>query len=745
MNVWRIGSRWNDEGAAGTTIIDIFIDYRVLFIGTDKSYADNICEGDLFAVTDGYAVVALAKALSRFKPLSNFGLNFSTEAENRCNPSGQTGCLAHIILLEKEDHLRHECRNSLCRAPQISEQVAKLWDKYTKEKPAKTVFDITSKKYVVDGGVSESLLAQHISYCVPIYQRPYSWGDREIRRFLTDMYRAVRDNPKAPEPIFGGTMQLSEPLALSTDSTLVRYDIVDGQQRITTLILTAQVLRTKFGVAVKNYSGKLRTLVNRGAAQIDYDEAIKAVDENTCDKLAEQNVYAANLRTICSILQEFDGELEENADSSAFLAEFAKFMLTSVYFVVIETHAGISKTLQIFNAINTSGLDLNGTDLFKIRFYEFLTAKRGEPQNAFDAISDLYKEIEERNRRHKSTVSSMGEILSMLQPVIVAKYGLSLGLMDYERDRFYGQLFDMLLIIYKWKENWQEFNHAKMDTIVTDKDGPLSVGGIRRLIEHRYQNHIDCDPANGTLETVAMTNLASCSRYSRYWFYPILFAYRFGESSQVATYRKELVKLLLTYSLIHAKSVYPIHACVQVSCQKLFAADASPETVMASIRAKRLEAKASCDGAIRGNDIAGNPKWKNILCRLSELLAHSPDEWAVPNAQVIKNVFSNSNDIEHIQSYHDKDGKQRDEIWEEWGHVLNGIGNLVILESSINRSIGNERFDVKTNAARDLSYHKSIHRNVHRLVEESCGTWTKEQCEARRDTEAAKLLAFLFS
>jgi hypothetical protein len=741
MNVWRIGSRWHESGAAGTTIIDIFIDYHVLFVGNVKSCVEQVKEADLFAVTDGYTVVGLAKALSSFGPLARFKLPLSVEAEKRCDPAAQTGCLAHIILLKRDDWFQHKRRISLCRAPQIHDHVIELWKTYTEGDAAKTAFDINSEKYIVDGPpqTARSILSDLVSYCIPIYQRPYSWGEGEIKRFLAAIFAAVKENPRSPEPIFGGTMQFSEPLHLSPDNVdRIRYDIIDGQQRITTLILTVHALRLLFPVTLKDYSSKLRTLVNSGAAQRDYDETIKISELPACETLTEQNAYATNLRLILNILQDFDGELQEKDDEHAFWARFADFMLTRLYFVVIETHAGLSKTLQIFNAINTSGLDLNGTDLFKIRFYEFLMAKPGAGQDIFDAISKLYKDIEDRNR--PVTISSMGEILSMLQPVIVAKYGLNRGLMNYDCDRFYGQLFDMLLQL----TDWPDFNREKVADIVADKEGPLSVPSLQKMIEQRYKYDALCNPGKGSLEDNAMHRMMFWSRYPRYWFYPILFAYRFGESAPVALFRSELVKLLLTYSLIKQKAIYAIHACVQETCQKLFSADASPETVIAILRVKRLEGKTLCESAIRGTGIAGNMKWKNILCRLSEVLAYSPDECACLNEKVIKAIFNEPIDIEHIQSYHDKDGKLREKVWVEWGDILNGIGNLVVLESSINRSIGNEPFDIKTDASRDPSYHKSSYRNIHQILKQSGGVWTKDQCEKRRDAEVLKLSNCLF-
>jgi hypothetical protein len=54
---------------------------------------------------------------------------------------------------------------------------------------------------------------------------------------------------------------------------------------------------------------------------------------------------------------------------------------------VIETRAGLSKTLQIFKAINTAGLDLDNTDVFKIRLYEYLSETTENSDDMFESVS----------------------------------------------------------------------------------------------------------------------------------------------------------------------------------------------------------------------------------------------------------------------------------------------------------------------------------------------------------------------
>ena len=71
------------------------------------------------------------------------------------------------------------------------------------------------------------------TFIIPFYQRYYSWHDREIENFLRDIYQLV---DKEYEIKFLGSVVLREPdFSLSTEER--RYEVIDGQQRITTCYL----------------------------------------------------------------------------------------------------------------------------------------------------------------------------------------------------------------------------------------------------------------------------------------------------------------------------------------------------------------------------------------------------------------------------------------------------------------------------------------------------------------------------
>ena len=132
-----------------------------------------------------------------------------------------------------------------------------------------------------------------------------------------------------------------------------------------------------------------------------------------------------------------------------------------------------------------------------------------------------------------------------------------------------------------------------------------------------------------------------------------------------------------------------------------------------------------------GAPVTYYPKWKNLLCRLCEYLA----ELEVGKPSVDK-LFRTAIDIEHIQSY--TDIKDPEAVRAEWGEELHCLGNLVMFESSRNRSVRN---DVSKKPA---EYAKSVFASV-RELSSKVEHWTRDDAVARREKLTARMEQFLFS
>ena len=154
------------------------------------------------------------------------------------------------------------------------------------------------------------------------------------------------------------------------------------------------------------------------------------------------------------------------------------------------------------------------------------------------------------------------------------------------------------------------------------------------------------------------------------------------------------------------------------------------------LAAERIRLADDVRNVLLKEELAWNPTWKSIACRLGELLANG-NELERSNPKLLERVFDMPVDIEHIQSFNDKEGQRREDIWRDWDYWLNGLGNLAMLESSINRSISNGLFTEKKG-----KYATSQFTTIRDLA--NFDHWALENCKARCIQETQKLMAWLF-
>lgn len=577
-----------------------------------------------------------------------------------------------------------------------------------------------------------TILGNGINYVIPIYQRPYSWTNEQLRTFISDLFISFwgNDTNSLEEPMFIGTMQLS----IKNEKN--EQDIIDGQQRLTTFLILIKVLKNKFPAnrELDQISlDWLSTKVNNEKQQT-YLEELKMTDLSLgSDTL---NPYIKNALIIKELIEEqIEGEEGDSIDFN--IDKFLNHLLSNVYFVVIETRAGLSKTLQIFNAINTTGLDLNGGDIFKIRMYEYLKDKKGYDENVFDEISQLYCKIDEYNEKLKSHVTNITGILDIYQYILIAKYNLPVVLYNYGVDRFFEQLFDTIL-------GNQLHDHFKNNV----NDVQLLIGDIDEIIEVRFEwEHKWRNKECLTLENTCAFHFIWLSRYSHYWKLTFVFLYKFKDQENywdnMLEFNRQLSKLFFIYSIRFQKLKSDIyygfmHRVIDAIINQPYYEVIS--LINSGIGKEEDHNKGWYDlNWFLSENLTENAKRKNLICRMSAML---DEDYKTSDANEIekirKNLFETSIDIEHIQSYHDSDGNKRDDIWEEWKGNINSIGNLMILEQTTNRSISNKPYELKIGR-----YSESVFSIV-KNHSSNYTSWDLTKCIERKESEKRKILSYIF-
>jgi hypothetical protein len=744
-NVWKVGSRWSEYGLKKTCIVSVFRRNNIVFIGNNDNFR-QIKAGDYLAIADGYDIIAVAKAitdadeLSNIKPkIEDFALN--EREENFLKYSNNDNFISHsfgvkVNIVDLDKQLKYEKRTRFCRInkEKLIQQITDKYENHGKEFSIQSFTGTLSKSNTKEN--LHPIFDSKTKYIVPIYQRPYSWSEKELEPFINDIFKGFWGIDKMlenQEPMFIGTMQLSEKKFIDKDE--YEQHIIDGQQRLSTFLVLIKYLSLKFPensrliALLKSFS--LETQVTE--EQQNYLTQFISVTEIPFNE-DEQNPYLRNALIIENYFEQNiernESEFENTVDFQ--IDKFIDYITKKIYFVVIETYAGLSKMLQIFNAINTTGLDLNGGDVFKIRMYEYLTSKKGQDAKIFDEISRLYGKIENYNKE-LGQFFSITNILSIYQYIIVAKYNLPSVLYHYGTDTFFERLFDTIFNINQWE-------HFKNNV----QNVELALEDIEQLIDIRYnweQNWQNKE--NFTAEDICAIHFIWRSRYSKYWLLTFVFLYKYKDWNKMLIFNRQLNKLFFIYSVRFQKLKNDIYYTAM-------------QEIISTMINNNFEETISVINEYIGNEETNNPDWydlnwflsenlvenakrKNLICRMSAMIEENYTTVDIEDVKTITtNLWEKPIDIEHIQSHNDRDEEKREKIWEEWGNDINSLGNLMVLEEDINRSISNYSYEIK------LPRYKESKYEVARLQAKIYASWNLNKCHERKDKELHKILDYLF-
>ncbi|MFL0147944.1 DUF262 domain-containing HNH endonuclease family protein [Tenacibaculum maritimum] len=561
-------------------------------------------------------------------------------------------------------------------------------------------------------------------WVIPVYQRNYSWGEEQLSRFIRDLKSGFDGEDKESVPMFIGTMQFSE------DKGGFR-EVIDGQQRLTTFLLLIDCLNDYINDNEQLRTDWLDTEVNRGIARSNLHEALKS-DYESLTILEKHSPYAKARRIIADIFNEWHLKVEN--DGVLQFDRFRQYISTQIYFVCIETKASLSKTLQIFESINATGMDLNAGDLFKVNFYEYLSTVKGKDKSVFDEISEIYAQIDISNKTSENGhITDINDILNIYRYILISKYNLPNSLYFIGTGLFYERLFDNVL------------NNVKSEGFVTiRKDIELSLEDLKTILKYRINWH---SSIGITAEEDCAYYFISWSRYQRYWMSIIILQFVYEDAVTANLQNQFMIKLskiLWLYSVSYAKSINECHRFIRNLYKEMFSGSTIHQ-ILERIEEKILLFKNDPEKANRLNNklnqpITDNHTHKNLICRLSAML---DEQYKSENTDEIKsivtNLFKTPIDIEHIQSFHDFEEDKRQEIWNIWGDEINSIGNLVVLDSETNRSIGNNPFTTKLE-----SYKRSEYKIV-RNLDTGISEWTKDVAMLRKSREVIKINQYLFN
>ncbi|MDO7850402.1 DUF262 domain-containing protein [Hymenobacter convexus] len=576
-------------------------------------------------------------------------------------------------------------------------------------------------------------------FVIPVYQRPYSWGEEEVSRLFRTIITAYQNGG---EPAFLGTAQLMP--REDQHGTLLHYDIIDGQQRLTTLALFFKVLELCFPAvevpATLRGGQWLSTRVNKGAQQ-QWLQEVFDLATLPADAAQHANPYIANAAHIYNALSTVQEADEEGRASLVVTQALLTYVLYDLHVVVIETRAGLAKTLDIFNTINTAGMDLNAGDVFKIQLYEYLArradkADAGAPDRIFDRIDDFYGRINASKFANGHPITTIGELLEVYKYILIAQEDGSQALHGMSTDTFFEQLFAYLLL----GEKRPEFNKLKEAL----GDDPLS--HLNRILDARlaWESYYE-----GSYHVWYTLNW--WTRYGGFWLVDVVYLYRFSQEAdyspmQFREWKALLVRYYSIQSLLYRKMVNHARGFTYDMLNQLVAADATQEGINGLLR----EYIASSEPGWLKWQLLNDPMFDNakrcqLAVRLGAMLDH--EDWDETGLQ--GKFFGEDAlfDVEHIRPCNPEEPSPDDAAWESQQHKL---GNLILLERGLNRSgeVSNHDFHYKCTNGYEASEVKIIKRLQRETAESNHAmlrTWTPAKAATRTAREAERLIRFLYA
>ena len=195
-------------------------------------------------------------------------------------------------------------------------------------------------------------------YIIPIYQRNFEWGESEIRQLILDIFDYSIDNYN--KDYYIGTLIVYD--------RKNNFEIIDGQQRLTTLCILLSLIKNKYKDKYEKYISKSYSLNLTFDSRKNSTEALKLLynkDENDIEKYISENQNSiTDGYTICKkVLSEILNK--DNED------KFFKYLFENVKILRVLVLEDTDLN-HYFEIMNSRGEQLEKHEILKARLLEKL-------------------------------------------------------------------------------------------------------------------------------------------------------------------------------------------------------------------------------------------------------------------------------------------------------------------------------------------------------------------------------------
>lgn len=218
---------------------------------------------------------------------------------------------------------------------------------------------------------------------IPLYQRLYVWEIGEIKLFIEDILEAFFEEE---ESYYIGNMMFAN---TNIDNNIT-IDLIDGQQRFTTLWLISIIL-SKYNENLRNFAfvnGRPRLSFT---SRDDVNDYFTELGSNTIDILSDKNIELQHndsiepiVTGIINIFNSIRNGKRKQDWNAALVSKFGDYIFQNL--MMVQTTVPSKNNLnQIFESLNSGGKQLENHQILKSRFLKVLR-KKEYSQNEIDEL-----------------------------------------------------------------------------------------------------------------------------------------------------------------------------------------------------------------------------------------------------------------------------------------------------------------------------------------------------------------------
>lgn len=244
--------------------------------------------------------------------------------------------------------------------------------RHTIEAGEKPILDIFCDKYL---------------FRIPAYQRPYAWTTEQTSELLDDLATACGEAGDVADasPYFLGS------IVLIKDQQKPEADVVDGQQRLTTLTILLSVLRD---LSDENIGRAIHAYICQAGNPVEGTADVSRLTPRARDaEFFRTTIQAEGATAALPDPRQLRDARERAVENAAFLRErleacgddwrrrLTSFIARRCYLVIVSA-SDQEAAFRIFSVLNSRGLDLTPADVLKAEIIGALPAHQQETYTA---------------------------------------------------------------------------------------------------------------------------------------------------------------------------------------------------------------------------------------------------------------------------------------------------------------------------------------------------------------------------